>query len=502
MGNHSNSRSLKSDFHDLIVPGLDMLISDPDVLIPDERTKKKAEVLYVPSFYVYRILDFYEEQSNRGESARELTAILREISEIMGQSCSDTFIFRNGMKLKFVDSPDRVVLRGMPRNLLDEGDSAKLQAIAVAKVLQEQYGKEDVAIMTGSDHLATLAAFNNIDVAKVNPDVYTGRVKVEIPEDYAGIWWRDHLIPKDVWDEMFPEVPLLINEYVEMDFGNYGQIDTNYRNIGRYNGEAIVPLRFKKINNPAFNRIWPKTPGQAMLFDALLAPVSETPIVIVSGTFGTGKTFCTVAAGLAQVMASEYREIFVCPRDGSLGREIGFLKGDKLDKILPQAAPILDSLEEIIRLMDIKFGNMQDDGGRDKRSKKHDQSTGMSMSIKKLVKQYREDYFEFEPIIYMGGRSIGGSFMIYDEFQDMERGQARALLSRIGNDSKIVVMGDPHQTTNPHLNRTSNGLSYSASKLAGDPLAAVISFNSDEIVRSVAARHIADRLSGRGFVNT
>ncbi|MBQ3310272.1 PhoH family protein [Candidatus Saccharibacteria bacterium] len=77
------------------------------------------------------------------------------------------------------------------------------------------------------------------------------------------------------------------------------------------------------------------------------------------------------------------------------------------------------------------------------------------------------------------------------------------MLSRIGNDSKIVILGDPSQTTNPHLNKTSNGLSYSASKLAGDSLAAVVSFDqSREIVRSPAAKHIAERLSSRKFMRT
>ena len=93
--------------------------------------------------------------------------------------------------------------------------------------------------------------------------------------------------------------------------------------------------------------------------------------------------------------------------------------------------------------------------------------------------------------------------MIFDEFQDMERGQVRALLSRIGDGSKIVILGDPNQTTNPRLNRTSNGLSYSVSKLAGDPLVAVISFDkSSEIVRSDAAKHIAERLAGHNFAHT
>ena len=466
----------RSNFHDYIVPGLDVLIGDPDFLTPGKDTRPKAKMLIIPSFYVYRVLDFYKEQTNRGESARELTAIFGEIAEEMNRTNQDVFIFKNGMRLKFKDFPKDPVFHGLSHNSQDKYNSSKFHAIAIARDLQQEYGKDNVAIMTGSDQLATPAAFNSIDIARVNPDVYTGRVKVEFPADYASYWWTQHSIPEQVWQELFPEQPLIINQYVELIFDPHGQIDSSYQNIGRFNGEAVVPLRFTRINHPAFNRIHPKTPGQAMLFDALLAPTSELPIVVVSGTFGTGKTFCAVATGLAQVMGEQYERIFVCPRDGALGREIGFLKGDKLDKILPQAAPILDNLKSVVRLIDTKLKSADD---------------------------YQKRYFEFEPVIYMGGRSIENSFMIYDEFQDMERGQARALLSRIGNDSKIVILGDPSQTTNPHLNKTSNGLSYSASKLAGDSLAAVVSFDqSREIVRSPAAKHIAERLSSRKFMRT
>ena len=80
-----------SSFHDFIVPGLDVLISDPEFLVPDKNTKPKARMLYVPSFYLYRVLDFYNEQSNRGESARELTDIFGEISGAMNLNDSDTF---------------------------------------------------------------------------------------------------------------------------------------------------------------------------------------------------------------------------------------------------------------------------------------------------------------------------------------------------------------------------------------------------------------------------
>ena len=492
-----------SGFHDYIVPGLDVLIGDPDFLLPDKNTRPKASVLYIPSFYVYRVLDFYKEQSNRGESARELTAIFGEIAEEMNRTGSDTFVFKNGMKLKFKDFPESPVFHGLNHNSSDKYNSSKFHAIAIAKTLQNELGKENVAIMTGSDQLATPAAFNNIDIARVNPDVYTGRIAVEFPDDYAGYWWTQHSIPKHIWDEIFPEKPLVINQYVELLFGPFGQTDSSYQNIGRFDGEAIVPLRFTRINHPAFNHIRPKTAGQAMLFDALLAPSDELPIVVVSGTFGTGKTFCTVATGLAQVMGQQYDQIFVCPRDGALGREIGFLKGDKLDKILPQAAPILDNLESVVRLMNIKSKQLPGEEPEPKKGKKSGCEQETANPVKAAAEDYRKRYFEFEPIIYMGGRSIENSFMIYDEFQDMERGQARALLSRIGNDSKIIILGDPSQTTNPHLNRTSNGLSYSASKLAGDPLAAVVSFDQTrEIVRSAAAKHIAERLSSRSFVRS
>lgn len=491
----------QGSFHSCIVPGLDVLIGDPSFLTPNKDTKKKADILYIPSFYIYRVLDFFNEQTSRGEACRELTAIFGTITEEMNRSSNDIYTFKNGMTMKFKDFPENPVFKGIAHNSDEKYTSSKFHAIAIAKTLQRDSGKDSVAIMTGSDQLATLATFNRINVARINPEVYTGRIKIELPDDYASYWWTNHKIPKQIWDELFPNHPLVVNQYVELLFNPHGQIDSSYQNIGRFDGEAVTPLRFTRINHPAFNRFYPKTPGQAMLFDALLAPVDELPIVIASGTFGTGKTFCAVAAALAQVLGEQYDRVFVCPRDGALGREIGFLKGSKEEKILPQAAPILDNLESVVRLMNLKPKNCLCDEGDTRKRKNNSEPT--HNSTKSIAEDYRKRFFEFEPVIYMGGRSIENSFMIFDEFQDMERGQARALLSRIGNGSKIVILGDPNQTTNPHLNRTSNGLSYSASKLAGDPLTAVISFDkSSEIVRSDAAKHIAERLAGHNFAHT
>ena len=218
--------------------------------------------------------------------------------------------------------------------------------------------------------------------------------------------------------------------------------------------------------------------------EALLAPVEEIPIVVISGIFGTGKTFLSLAAGHFLTnggVADVYERIFVCPRDGALGAEIGFLPGDATNKTRAKAKPIEDNYIQILKL--------QNGNNREKLAEKGNVGLGSAYDqFERLVKDHK---IEFESVINMGGRSLADSFIIYDEFQDMERYQAKALLSRPADGSKMVIMGDPTQTTNPHLNATSNGLSYSASKLAGKPEAAVITLFPHEITRSRAARAIA-----------
>ena len=120
-----------------------------------------------------------------------------------------------------------------------------------------------------------------------------------------------------------------------------------------------------------------------------------------------------------------------------------------------------------------------------------DMSESYPQYINRLVNLALERYFEFVPIVNIGGRSISDSWIIYDEAQDMERFQIDQLMQRIGDGSKMVIIGDPDQVYNRHMNRRSNGLTYAATHLANSPYAAVIEMTESEITRSVAAREIA-----------
>lgn len=460
----------QEDHHDCIVPGLDMLIGDPSILCPEPDTPQKARLICIPKIYVRRLCDFYDELSTRGESSKELIAIISYLLEHSTSRNSHspiyTYQLKNGTHVEFHDV-----------NIYDEDrrhPSSKAHAIKLAKELLHDY--YDTAIMTGSDKLSVAAALEGIDVAHINPEVYTGRVRVPLYDDTTNLdltsaWWSNHRITGEEWRDAFPDISLQVNQYVEFCVDKAEQ---SQHLIGYYNGQDIVPIQNRRLTRPNFRCIKPKTLGQEMLFDALLAPPEEIPIVIVSGIFGTGKTFATLACGLEQVEGGVYDKIFVCPRDAALGQDIGFLPGNETEKTRAKAHPIEDNLRAILRLQ-----------SQDKSPQ------GLDLS----VENYLKNYFKFTPVINMGGRSIANSFIIFDEFQDTERHQAKALLSRIGDHSKVVVMGDPTQLTNPHLNRTSNGLSYIASKLAGSPLASVITFNdTTEVVRSKAAQAIAELL--------
>lgn len=471
------------EFHDYIVPGLDVLIGDPSILDPKPEDKKRAEIFYIPENYIYRIIDFYNEQSGRGDACRELTRRFGFILDAMQTNNEENFELKNGTIIEFVKTDEFGFSMGLDRK------SSKSHAIAATKIVSKKVDPSYLAIMTGSDQLSVLASLYRIDVAHINPEVYTGRRRVELPFNCSNLWFTNKRITPEEWEEFFPNQPeLKPNEFVEFIFddfsGRYYDFD---KIIGRFdiNEKALIPLKYTSFKNPNFSKIRPRTPSQAMLLEALLIPPEEVPIVIVSGVFGTGKTFLSTAAGYYGVTESgEYERVFICPRDGALGKEIGFVPGNPIEKTMVKAKPIADNMREILRLT-VPAEKLKDQKGDFKNA------AACRDCLDRRVGETLDSYFEYEPIIYMGGRSISNSFIILDEFQDTERYQARALLSRIGNGSKIIVSGDPTQITNPHLNRTSNGLSFSASRLAGKPEAIVITMNENEIVRSEAAKAIA-----------
>ena len=481
--------STPHDFYPIVVPALDALIGNPLLISPEATDTLRADDLYIPAQYINQVRDFRNEQSSRGDASNKLLNDFGKISgKIHESNNGGYYTCKNGMRIHFI--PDnKLDLSVFSRN------GSTTHAVATALYLRNISASEDIAILTGDSYTATKAYTNDVNVAKVNPKVYLGRRKLTLPEDLHYPWLKNGRLDAAQLVEAFPdEPPLLINEFVEFELDPLAAEVCGAHNLRDY---TKTIGRFEPIDESgtegelrALHHIYdlprmisPRTAGQAMFLEAMLAPIEEIPLVICPATFGTGKTYLATAVGLNFVSGKEpqFDKIFVVPRDAELGDEIGFLPGDERAKTIAKAMPIVDAVRSYIKQR----------GDRKK--------GGEEMSIRDIdakVEDMLDRYIDFVPIINMGGRSIEDNWIIYDEAQDMERFQIDQLMKRIGEGSKMIVIGDPHQVYHRHMNYHSNGLMYAASRLAGNPYACVVTMNESEITRSKAAREIAKCFSG------
>ncbi|MDX1951838.1 MAG: PhoH family protein [Verrucomicrobiota bacterium] len=203
--------------------------------------------------------------------------------------------------------------------------------------------------------------------------------------------------------------------------------------------------------------IWgikPRNREQHFAFDALLD--DRIKLVTLMGKAGTGKTLMAMAAGLKRtVMDREFRRLVVARPTISMGKELGFLPGSLEEKLTPWMQPIHDTLE---LLGDLNMGH------ESRRS--HD-----------LI---RSGTIVVEALSYIRGRSIANQFMVIDEAQNLTPLEAKTIVTRVGQSTKIVFTGDPYQIDNPYVDSASNGFNYIVSKFRGQACAAHIELQKGE----------------------
>ncbi len=476
-------KSSRIHYHNVLIPAMDALIGNPELLNPDAETKKKADILAIPAHFIMRATELRGEQSSRGEACGEL---LKQFHVILGDiHYNHKHVCENGMEIVFIEDKN-VVKTTQPSNRRGyEASSSKLETIKAAKAYRASMAKgHTLAILTGDNSMSSLAYSEGFDVAHINPDVYTGRRQVIMTEEIYVEWSGKGEMSEEEFKEFFPnEKPLHINEFVEFvaapgvpfGGGNY------YNHIARFEpGNPPMLRKLHYFQNTYKSTIYPRNAGQAMLLEAIGIEADKVPIVICPGLFGTGKTYCSTAAAYyltAEAKNPLYERILVVPSEGSPGgRELGALPGDKDEKIAPMIAPIKDNLYNYFK------------GKKDK--VKGSQLKSRS-ELMREVENALYKYFELEALQYIGGRSITDSVIIYDEAQALERYQMKQLITRIGHGSKMICMGDPGQVYNRHMNANSNGLSWVASKLAGNEYAIVVTLLPHEVERSEAAKAIA-----------
>ena len=187
---------------------------------------------------------------------------------------------------------------------------------------------------------------------------------------------------------------------------------------------------------------------QIFALSALLDPSIE--LIAITGKAGTGKTLISLAAALNQKTHQKtYEEILVArPAVEMSDKTLGFLPGNKEEKIAPYMMPIYDNLAVIKDRID----------------------PSKNCDVQEPIEDWaKANKIEVLVLNYIRGRSFKNRFIIIDEAQNLTVTEMITIITRVGDDSKIVVMGDITQIDSPYQNERSNGLSYLIDKWKGEP---------------------------------
>jgi PhoH-like ATPase len=175
--------------------------------------------------------------------------------------------------------------------------------------------------------------------------------------------------------------------------------------------------------------------------DALLRP--EITLITITGKAGTGKTLLALAAALEQ--DKKFMQIFLSRPIVPLGnKDLGYLPGNEKQKINPYMQPLFDNLNVIKQTIGIN-----------------------SKSSQNIETMLKEEKLMVTPLAYIRGRSLNNSYFIVDEAQNLTPHEVKTIITRAGENTKMVFTGDVEQIDSPFLDMRSNGLSYLASKMKG-----------------------------------
>jgi len=178
--------------------------------------------------------------------------------------------------------------------------------------------------------------------------------------------------------------------------------------------------------------------------------LKESEIIISAGPAGTGKTFLAVAVALTMLLEKKIERIILSRPAVEAGERLGFLPGDMREKVDPYLRPLYDSLYDLL-------------------------------DFEKIQKKIEIGDIEIAPLAFMRGRTLKNSFAILDEAQNATDTQIKMFLTRIGENSKIVINGDPSQIDLP--NKNLSGLNRSKKLLGHLKEISVVDFDHTDVVR-------------------
>lgn len=426
----------------VIVLDTNVLLHDPSAML-----QFKDNDVVLPITIIEELDRFKKQAEMTGRNARQASRTLDELRQ--RGHLIDGITINNGGSLR-VALCSRETLQELPTEL--EGDRGDNAILAVALDLKARCQcpvllvSKDTNLRIKADALGITA--NDYETDKVDVDeLYTGMTETLVDTDQINQLYKQGGISLE--QTFFPNQAVTLVNSTNPDHTALAIVEGN--------SNRLVPIT--KIPYAGISRIHPRNREQKFALDLLLR--DAIPLVTLVGKAGTGKTLLAIAAGLQKV-ADEglYTRLLISRPVVPMGRDIGYLPGDITEKLTPWMQPLYDNFDLIF--------NTQDTIGKPNYWRR---------GYEELMER---GMLQIEPLTYIRGRTLPKQFLVVDEAQNLTPHEVKTILTRAGEDTKIVLTGDVDQIDNPYVDAASNGLTYVIERFKEDPLAAHITLSKGE----------------------
>lgn len=424
-----------------------IFVLDTSVILHDHNSINSFDEhdIAIPITVLEELDNFKRGNDSKNFEAREFIRILDKLS--MSYTLNEWVPLEGAKKGKF-----KIIMATKGKDL-DANDvygerKADHRILNAALTLMHQEKGKKVILVSKDINLRLKAKALNIPAE----DYETGKIK-DIENFHSGRTVIDGVDSDEIrriFTEGFTENVDLLGDLKE---NNQFYILKNEKSstLAYYNP---VNNRIERVEKQYTYGIKPRNAEQAFALHALMN--DDIKLLTIQGVAGTGKTLLALSSALEQV--KKYHQIILArPIVPLSNKDIGYLPGDAKEKINPYMEPLWDNLKFI-------KSNFSENEKKYK-------------AIEEMVKQEK---ILVTPLAYIRGRSFSNVYFIVDEAQNLTPHEVKTIITRAGENTKIIFTGDIYQIDTPYLDEQSNGLSYVIDKLKGNKLVAHITLEKGE----------------------
>jgi len=421
-------------------------VLDTSVILYDHNAIKnfKENDVAIPITVLEELDNFKKGNDTKNFEAREF---IRYLDRLSGKFTIQQWIPIEGSKGKF-----KVIMEHRPKKVDAErvfGDrKADHQILNCAIAMQEEAKDRKVVLVTKDINLRLKAKALDIPAE----DYETGKIQ-DIGDLYTGksmIQGVDHEIITKIFEMGYAEADEIMDEK---------PVDNHYYILKNGKSSTLAyynPIRniFERVEKQTTYGIKPRNAEQTFALHAVMQP--EIKLVTIQGVAGTGKTLLALAGSIEQ--RKNFKQIYLArPIVPLSNKDIGYLPGDIKSKLNPYMEPLWDNLKYI-----------------------KNQFNESDSNYKRIDEMVNQEKLLVTPLAYIRGRSFSNIIFIVDEAQNLTPHEVKTIITRAGENTKIIFTGDVNQIDSPYLDSQSNGLSYIIDRLKGNSLFAHITLEKGE----------------------